>query len=195
VVGHAGTMGPRWPVELRTGDVVIRTWRADDARALGEAIGDSLDHLRPWMPWIASEPLPRSERRAMLRRWSAQSGPDEDHLFGIFHDGAVVGGCGIHNRIGPGVREIGYWVRRGWTRQGIATRAARELTSYALAMSGVARVEIHHDRANVASAGVPRGLGYTFAGESAEQIDAPGESGINCRWQMTPAAWATRNRL
>ena len=129
----------------------------------------------------------------MLRRWSTQSGPDEDHLFGIFHGDVVVGGCGLHNRIGPGVREIGYWVRQGWVRRGIATRAAGKLTSYGLAMHGVTRVEIHHDKANVASAGVPRHLGYSFAGEVAERIDAPGESGINCRWQMTPAAWETRH--
>jgi ribosomal-protein-serine acetyltransferase len=181
-----------WPAEMRVGDVVIRSWRVDDAEALDAAVGDSLEHLRPWMPWIVSEPLPLPERRAMLRRWSTQSGPDEDHLFGIFHDDVVVGGCGLHNRIGPGVREIGYWVRRGWVRRGIATRAAGELTSYGLAMHRVARVEIHHDKANVASAGVPRRLGYTFAGESAERIDAPGESGINCRWQMTLAAWEAR---
>jgi RimJ/RimL family protein N-acetyltransferase len=164
----------------------------EDAEALSEAVTDSVEHLRPWMPWIAAEPLPMPERRAMVRRWSGQTSADEDHLFGIFLGGVVVGACGLHNRIGPGVREIGYWVRQGYTRRGVARAAAGLLTTRALAMTGIERVEIRHDKANVASAGVPRSLGYSFTGEWADGIEAPGEMGISCHWQMTAPAWESR---
>ncbi len=152
-------------------------------------MGDSLEHLRPWMPWIVAEPLPLDERREMLRRWSRQTAAEEDHMFGMFLDDVVVGGCGLHNRIGPGVREIGYWVRRGYTRRGFASAAAGALTTHAFSIEGIGRVEIHHDKANMASAGVPRRLGYTLAGESTDNIEAPAETGIRCRWQMTASAW------
>lgn len=35
----------------------------------------------------------------------------------------VVGGCGLHRRVGPGGLEIGYWVHAAWTRRGIAAAA------------------------------------------------------------------------
>ena len=53
-------------------------------------------------------------------------------------------------------------------------------------MPDIERVEIHHDKANIASAGVPRSLGYTFAGETLDAVTSPGEVGIDCRWVMRP---------
>jgi len=33
--------------------VTLRRFRADDRDALFQAVTESLDHLRPWMPWAA----------------------------------------------------------------------------------------------------------------------------------------------
>ena len=33
--------------------VTLRRFRADDLDALFQAVTESLDHLRPWMPWAA----------------------------------------------------------------------------------------------------------------------------------------------
>jgi hypothetical protein len=45
---------------------VLRRWRAQDAEALGRAVAQSIEHLRPWMAWIAEEPatLARQDRTA-----------------------------------------------------------------------------------------------------------------------------------
>ena len=43
--------------------VELRHWRAEDAEAQARAIEESLDHLRPWMPWAADEPKPRRRLR------------------------------------------------------------------------------------------------------------------------------------
>ena len=63
----------------------------------------------------------------------------------------VVGGSGLHRRIGPDGLEIGSWVRRDFVRRGIASSAAAWLTDLAFARPDIDRVEIHRDRANVAS--------------------------------------------
>ena len=63
----------------------------------------------------------------------------------------------------------------------------------ALAIDGIDRVEIHHDRANVASSRVPQALGYELVEESARPVEAPSESGITWVWVMTEDRWA-RNR-
>lgn len=73
---------------------------------------------------------------------------------------------------------------------GSAPKAARALTSAALALPGITHVEIHHDRANEASAAIPRRLGYRLVGEAADEPVAPGEVGIEWRWRMTEAEWA-----
>ena len=100
------------------------------------------------------------------------------------------GGCGLHRRIAHDGLELGYWIHPHFTRRGLATGAARLLTDAALMLSGITHVEIHHDKANVASAGVPRNLGFRLLGEVPREIEAPGEIGVECRWRMDRARWA-----
>ncbi len=80
-------------------------------------------------------------------------------------------------------------------RRGLATEAARVLTTAAFGVPGSTRVEIHHHRANLASRAVPAGLGFTFLGEVPDQVDAPGKDGIDCIWSASPdliASWRPR---
>ena len=110
--------------------------------------------------------------------------------FGVFLSGDMVGCLGLHHRVGPGGVEIGYWIHPQWTRRGLARSAARLATSAALALDFITHVQIHHDKANVASAGVPRTLGFEFLGERTEAPKAPAESGIEWRWRMDRERWS-----
>jgi RimJ/RimL family protein N-acetyltransferase len=172
--------------------MTLRLWRRHDAAGLGEAVTDSIEHLRPWMPWIAHEPLSVTERQALIDRWRQEWLAGGDVVMGVFVAGAVAGGCGLHRRIGPGGLEIGYWTARRFLRQGIATTAAGLLTDAAFSDPTIARVEIHHDQANQASAGVPQKLGLRLVQERRDEIQAPGESGISCEWQITRQEWHAR---
>ena len=51
---------------------------------------------------------------------------------------------------------------RDGARRGVATAAVSIIVQRALATAGIDHVEIHHDKANVASAGVPAKLGFTL---------------------------------
>jgi ribosomal-protein-serine acetyltransferase len=170
--------------------LVVRQWRAEDVPGLHAAVVESLDALRPWMPWAANEPLPLSERADLVAGWR-KLWDAGDRMCGMFVGEEVVGGCGLHQRIGPGGQEIGYWVRTGRTGRGYATAAARALTTMAFTMRGVDRVEIHHDVANVASGRVPAKLGFTCVGDTARPVEAPGETGTQRIWRMLRAAWST----
>jgi RimJ/RimL family protein N-acetyltransferase len=158
-------------------DIVVRPYTVDDAPALHAAILESIEHLRPWMPWIAAEPLTLEERVEWLR--------GVHDAEGIFVGDTCVGGTGLHDRIGPTGREIGYWVRVGWTGRGIATEAARQLTARAFTIRGIDHVEIHHDKANVASGRVPAKLGYTQIGEFPMERLAPAHTGIAVHWRIS----------
>lgn len=147
----------------------------------------SVEHLRPWMAWAATEPRPLAERRDLLvageRSWEAGT----DFVFGLFDvddPRTVVGGCGLHARVGPAALEIGYWVRAGHTGRGHATAASSALVDAAFGLAGIERVELHHDEANLASARVPEKLGFRLVRKVPDEIVAPAEVGISWEWVL-----------
>jgi ribosomal-protein-serine acetyltransferase len=171
--------------------LTLRRWIPGDAQLIGAAIAENLDHLRPWMPWIAAEPQSLANRVALITQWQNEWDRGGDVVVGAFLDGAVVGSAGLHRRRGPRVLEIGYWVHGGHIRNGYATEIASALTTAAFTVPSIDRVEIHHDKANIASSGVPRRLGFTFGEESPNSVLAPGEVGIDCRWFVERQQWPT----
>ena len=152
--------GPAYRVE--TARLVLRCWRPDDAALLGQAVTESLDHLRPWMPFAANEPIDLPARVELLRTFRGKFDLGEDFIYAIFDRGEsrVLGSTGLHLRSGPTTREIGYWIHADHVGQGLATEAAGALTRVAIEIDGVARVEIRCDPANAASARVPAKLGF-----------------------------------
>jgi ribosomal-protein-serine acetyltransferase len=157
-----------------------RPWRVEDAEALSVAVEASLDELRLWMPWAAEEPRTLVERRA----WIEEVANDAVGIVAA-DDRTALGGTGLHRRIGEGGVEIGYWVRTSHTGQGIATKVSAALTRYAFESPEIDRVEIHCDEANVASASIPRKLGFTLISIEPDGIAAPGESGRSMTWRLT----------
>ncbi|MCU0310678.1 MAG: GNAT family N-acetyltransferase [Acidimicrobiales bacterium] len=179
----------RPPVEVAGPRRVLRRYSLSDALGLHEAIIDSLDHLRPWMPWVAPEPLELADREHLIADWLDRWDAGEEFHFGVFEANALIGGCGLHRRVGPDGLEIGYWTRSGGTGRGVATEAAGCLVQAAFSMPQVEFVEVHHDRANVASGRVPQHLGFTFIEERDDAPSAPAEVGAECVWRLNRRNW------
>jgi RimJ/RimL family protein N-acetyltransferase len=151
--------GPAYVV--RTPRLVLRCYHPADAELLDRSIDESREHLRPYMPWAARmESI--DEQIAKLRRFRAAFDAGEDFIYGIFDrdERALLGGTGLHPRIGRGGLEIGYWIHVGHLRRGYATESSAALTRVAFEMEGVDRVEIHCDPNNAASSGVAAKLGF-----------------------------------
>ena len=98
------------------------------------AVGESLEHLRPWMPWIALEPTTLKDREKLLAQWDRDWAKGIQYSFGMFRAGRVVGGAGLMRRIAEDGLEIGYWVHPEFTGRGFATRAAETLTTLGLGL-------------------------------------------------------------
>ncbi len=182
------------PIEVVRGPVLIRSWHQSDVAGLSRVIFENLDHLRPWMPWARELPKNRTKIRAAMGAFLLEAVTKPDELVAVFSDGQIAGGSGLHPRIGPGGYEIGYWVRKDLTRRGIATTAAGALTEHAFSGPDIDRVEIRHDRANVASEGIPRRLGYTLVGEEPSVVATPEQSGVHLIWRVTRDEWTARQR-
>ena len=152
--------GPAYRIE--TARLVLRCWEPADAPLLDAAIRASVDHLLPWMPWAEDEPQPLAARLALIRRWRGMFDLDQDYVYGVFNpdESAVLGGCGLHTRAGKSALEIGYWIHADYTGRGLATELAAALTRAAFEVQSVARVEIHMEPRNHASAAIPKKLGY-----------------------------------
>lgn len=155
-------MGPAY--RILTPRLVIRCWQPDDALKLKEAIDSSLEHLRAWLPWAHNEPEPLERKYERIRRWRGEFDLGMEFVYGVFDraESRVLGGTGLHNRVGPDAREIGYWVRADSIRQGLATEFSAALTRIAIEVDKVSRVEIHMVVGNERSAMVPKKLGYIY---------------------------------
>jgi len=181
----------RLPTRIETERLLLRQWTEDDVGPLAEAVAASIDHLRPWMEWVAREPMSANDRRALIRSWREAWAAGGGIVLGMFVGKVIVGGTGFHRRVGEDDwLEIGYWVHVDHTRKGLATEAAAALTTAAFTLPKIERVEIRHDKANVASGEVPRRLGFTLVSEEPDEVRAPGDVGIECRWVMAREAWA-----
>jgi RimJ/RimL family protein N-acetyltransferase len=181
------------PEEVEGDGVILRRLTADDAPAVSRAATESLEHLGPWMPWATPEGTSLETQRERLlgpaTLWNSGSG----YEYGIFlPDRTLVGGCGLHRRIGPSALEIGYWVHVDHTRRGIATACADALTAVGFGLRGIERMEIHCDEANVASASVPPKLGYRLTGRVDHEPEAPGEVGSRLIWVLYRREWEAR---
>ena len=168
---------PPAPYRIETERLVIRCYEPHDASILKEAIDSSLEHLRPWMPWAHQEPQTLEEKTELLRRFRADFDSGENFTCGIFgaDETDVLGGTGLHPRVGPGGLEIGYWIRASATRQGIASEASAALTRAGFEVCGADRIEIRIEPSNRASFGIPRKLG--FAEEATLRRRLPGRQG------------------
>jgi [ribosomal protein S5]-alanine N-acetyltransferase len=76
---------------------------------------------------------------------------------------------------GDGRFEVGYWVRRERRRRGIASRALRLISAWALGDLGAARVQLHTDVENVPSQRVAENAGYTREGVLRSWLEHRGE--------------------
>ena len=158
------------PESLTTPRLVIRCARPGDAAALNAAVAESMDALRPYVPWARDTPsLAQSEAdcRRMLARFLLR---DDLPMF-IFErdadgrEAGFIGGTGLH-RIDWAVRrfEIGYWCRSSRVGKGFIGEAVAAITRGAFEQLHARRVEVRMDDDNQRSWRVAERAGFALEG-------------------------------
>ncbi|MFE2323153.1 GNAT family N-acetyltransferase [Streptomyces sp. NPDC059385] len=175
---------PQQVIEL--GDLTLRRFdREADLTELDRVIEESLEHLSPWMPFVADHSRAKTAEFLGRRHEAWESG--HEFTYAIVLGGAIVGACQLFRREGgpENRRELGYWLHPAATGRGVATRAARALVEQAFRFPGVDHVEIVHDPANRASGAVPARLGFiALLRRPAEPRGAAG-TGEEQVWRLT----------
>jgi RimJ/RimL family protein N-acetyltransferase len=128
------------------------------------------------MTWVHQEPQTLEEKTELIEQFRADFDSGENFTCGIFtsDEAECLGGSGLHPRIGPGGLEIGYWIRAGATRQGIATESsAAALTRAGFEVCGADRIEIRIEPRNDPSFGIPRRLGFVEEATLRRRLPSP----------------------
>jgi len=174
------------PYRIVTPQLVIRCYHPADAPLLAASVSESLEHLLPWMPWATAEPETLETKIERLRQFRARFDLGQDYVYGIFNpqENRLLGGSGLHTRIGANALEIGYWIHKDFINRGYATETAAALTQVGLRCAGAERVEIHCAAQNVRSAAVPRKLGYSHEATLARRSFANGEYQDQMVWTL-----------
>jgi RimJ/RimL family protein N-acetyltransferase len=184
-------MAHQFPPKVLTERLLLRPWAAADAPLLKRAIDENLEHLQAWMPWAMDEPSPLDVIEARIAKFAADFAAGTDGIYAIFtrDESLAIGGTGLHARPEDGL-EIGYWIHRAHARRGYATEAVRALTAAAFTLPTVQQVQIRCDTHNLASAEVPRRLGFrhseTLAADTLTPLGAPRDTMV---WQITRQAF------
>jgi RimJ/RimL family protein N-acetyltransferase len=166
------------PYRIETERLVIRCYEPRDAPLLKEAVDANIEHLGPWMPWIRLEPQTVEQKVELLRSFRGRFDLGQDYVYGVFDssDSRLVGGTGLHTRVGDGAFEIGYWVHVDSIGQGLATEIAAVLTRVGLELAKAERIDIKVEPANERSLAIPRKLGYLEEGLLRRRLPPPDES-------------------
>lgn len=142
--------------------IVLRPRGPGDAEAIWEAVEESREQARQWLPWvdqtISIEDCVASGRRG-LANWITR-----EDLGVCLYDretGRYLGGSGLH-RINWEIPafEIGYWLRTSAQGYGYVTEAVQILAGFVFDNFDAQRVFIRCDSLNTRSAAVPRRLGF-----------------------------------
>lgn len=154
------------PYSIETVRTIIRCWSPKDAAKMQKAIDASVDSLLPWLPWAKGEPKDFRSKIDTLRFFRGNFDLGNDFVYGIFdkNESEVLGGCGLHTRVGKYSLEIGYWINKRHQNSGFATEITRALIKTAFDLSDIDNIQINCDIKNEASLRVIDKVGFRKEG-------------------------------
>ena len=126
---------------------------------------ESVNELRPWMPWCHPAYSIEDSRTWLHSQVPAFETGTAFEFAIVSAEGAYLGGCGLNALDTLNKRaNLGYWVRSAWTRRGAATAAAERIRDWAFENTDLIRLEIVVAIGNVASLKVAEKAGAVREG-------------------------------
>ena len=145
-------------------NLLLRTYEEGDAQELFDVINGSRGHLHPWLPWVGSTTKPEHSLQ-FIQKSRQQLNNQEALALGIFYDGKIIGGVGMHEWGQATKRaQIGYWLSREYEGKGIMHKCLVTFIQYLFDKLSLNKIEIHFVPSNKRSAKVAAGLGFKTEG-------------------------------
>ena len=163
------------PDQFESERLVIRWPRPGTGVLLNEAIRESFDDLKVWMPWAQTmQTLEESEE--YVRQAHAKVITRTDLVLHLFRKdtGALIGCSGIHPKNWDVPKfEIGYWCRTSCQGQGYITEAVKAITTFGFDVLTARRIEIRCDERNERSRRVAERAGYRLEAQFPNDAVSP----------------------
>lgn len=151
------------PMPIMTPRLLIKPRLVQDSTQVFMAIRESIDSLRPWMPW-AKVPLSFEEIENSCRRAEENFKLRTDLTFSIFNkeDSKFIGAIGLQDpKWDTRSFNIAYWIDKKFEGRGFASEAVNALTRYSFEVMGARRVAINCAIQNYKSLNVIKKLGFS----------------------------------
>jgi len=131
-------------IELTGDGLLLRSYRAEDSRALAAAVRESVESVGAWLPWCHAD-YGDAEADTWIAHCAEGWRSGEHYAFAAFDAATAqfVGSAGLNQRNRPhNFMNLGYWIRASQQGNGIAVRAARLVAAFGLEQVGLTRIEI-----------------------------------------------------
>ncbi len=154
------------PEMIESERLLIRVPMPGDGKLLYDAINDSYNELKLWLPWVNSLPS-LEECEFTCKKAYAKFLLKEDLMLLLFlkKENILIGSSGLHD-INWLLRrfEIGYWGRTGFLKNGLITEGVNAIVQYALTQLNANRIYLTVDDNNISSYKLAERIGFELEG-------------------------------
>ncbi len=156
----------KFPEEFETENLLLRIPHPGDGVEMHEAIVESAEHLRVWVPWAKPQiTVDEEEAEQLKKRYNFLQ--RKEMYFNMFlkDTGKLVGVIALWNIDWEVPKfEIGYFLRTSSEGRGLATEAVNGITQFAFEHLGAMRIQITSPDQNEPSWRVAERAGYKLEG-------------------------------
>jgi ribosomal-protein-serine acetyltransferase len=145
-------------------DITLRNYREEDAAILFRVVHQNRLHLRPWLVWVDGT---QKEAHSLeyIRAAANEQYAQKSIAFGIFQDGELIGGIGMHEWDHVLRKaKMGYWLVKQEEGKGTLMRCAQVFISYLFQRLQLNKIELQYLPANTRSAATAKRLGFAVEG-------------------------------
>ncbi|MCW3120737.1 MAG: GCN5-related N-acetyltransferase [Flavipsychrobacter sp.] len=145
-------------------NILLRSYKAEDAQELFDVINSSRRHLHPWLTWVDKTTKPEHSLQ-FIQHSIHQQEVQEALVLGIFYDDKIIGGVGMHHwDLTTKRAQIGYWISESHEGKGIISDSLKKFTSFLFDKLDLNKIEVHFVPTNKRSAAVATRLGCKVEG-------------------------------
>lgn len=147
-------------------DLLLRSYKPEDAAELFRCVDHSREHLRHFLNWV-DHTTKVEHSLQFIQMAQSQLGRDEGVALGIYlqESRALIGGIGMHNyNAEQGRAQIGYWIAKEHEGRGLMLRCAQRFIDFLFQRLQLNKIEIHFLPENTRSLGLARRLGAVVEG-------------------------------
>lgn len=141
-------------------ELQLRQVQLAEAPTLFKLVDENREYLAKWLLWV-QDTKDVSDTQAFITKTLAARAEGSAYQYGVVLGGTLIGHAGLMHITDGQKPEIGYWIARTASGNGIATKVASALTTLALQTLALPLVIIRAEPANQASNRIAEKLGYT----------------------------------